>query len=384
MSKHSDKYNYAIIGSNLEALLVGAYLSSKGQSVILIDDASRVGGTLAPVDFSDTAIDSLATDIPVSEALSSALFSLSASLPFFDPLTEFNQAKISFEKGHFEPFVGFGENSPAAFDLFSNFLQESKLNLRMPLSQLFVRLSEGLKIQLNVVFSDALISDKKILSLTINEKERIEADQFIFTKNPVELLEILPKDTLTAKTVAKFSKFKAWATMNLILVHKAQITETKDLHVLYGTQKNPVVSLGKFGRVFNAASEPVFYSQWQTFLEQDTENMSEESVQALKEMKRQMKRAYPTIFDDLIFEKIALLENVNALVDLSSSKVFGTLSEIENLALCSHQMVSETTNVASGAVIAAEKTIAFLEASMSQSRSVEADSVTDSTVVIDA
>lgn len=336
MSKH----NLVIIGSGIEALVLAGAALKKGLSVAILDSASKLGGSLAPLDYHGSQIDSLYSRLPNSQENRDIITRLDSHLPYFEPVQIAEQERITFEKGQFEPFVGFGENAPKAIEMLSPFSSQEKIKTRLNIAQLVQRLSEKADIHLNCTFTDILIYNKKIASITVDEKKKFESDFFIFTKHPAELADILPQNTLLPKTVSKLSPQNAWAYLNLLCVSQNPAAESTACHILYGTQKDPQVCVGEFYQALNTQNVPVFYSQWISFLDQDTQDLSEDSVQALKEMKRQIKRAYPQAFDGLVFEKIALFEDAKASIELNS-KNFGQLNELENLLLCSHHMLPD-------------------------------------------
>ncbi len=369
MSKH----NLVIIGSGIEALILAGAALKKGLSVAILDSSQKLGGSLAPLDYHGSYIDSLYSRLPHTQENIDAITRLDSHLPYFEPIQILEQERITFEKGQLEPFVGFGENAPNSIELITPFCSQEKIKTRLNITQLVQRLGEKADIHLNCTFTDILIYNKKIASITVDEKKKFEADFFIFTKHPAELADLLPQGTLLPKTISKLAPKNTWAYLNLLCVSQNPVSENSACHIFYGTQKNPQVCLGEFHQVLNNQNIPVFYSQWICFLNQDTQDLSEDSVQALKEMKRQIKRAYPLAFNDLVFEKIALFEDAKATIDLSS-KNFGQLTEFENLLVCSHQLLSEP-HIFAASLQATAKTLDLFE-SLLKATAAEAESKT--------
>lgn len=335
------KYNLVIIGSGLESLILAGVAVQKGLSVALLDSDLKLGGSLAPLEYHGSYIDSLYSQIPHTDENIASLKIIDAELPFFEPIQTLENPKITFEKGHLTPFVGFGDTNPLGMDFISAFTSSEKIKTRLNIPQLIQRLGEKVEIHLGATFTDALVYNKKIISLTIDGKKKYEADHFVFTKHPSDLKNLFPKETFSAKTFSKLEAKDSWAYLNLLCISSSPITENTSCYILYGTQKTPTVCLGGAYQSWGSNNAPVFYSQWITFLNQDTQDLSEDSVQALKEMKRQIKRVYPEAFDSLLFEKIALFESAKSYVDLST-KSFGQLNDFENLSICSHHLISDT------------------------------------------
>jgi uncharacterized protein YhfF len=159
--------------------------------------------------------------------------------------------------------------------------------------------------------------------------------------------------------------------LSLLCVSEKPATSTSSCYILYGTQKSPIVGIGEFKEVLNSQNQPVCYSQWITFLDQDTQDVSEDSVSALKEIKRQIKRAFPNAFDNLIFEKIALFEDAKAPIELSTRQ-FGKLSELENLLLCSHQLIPDT-HIFAASLKAASQSLPVFDELLKTSRAPESN-----------
>src|SRR5690606_16307034 len=217
--------------------------------------------------------------------------------------TQTNLPPVTFEKGAFEPFVGFGENAPKESEFLQDFGSTKTIEINPPVNDWVKHIqSSGLDIQYNSNLTNILIEGAKVTKLTINNKTDYIAENFIFCQNPVDLVPFLDptssenKNT-SQKLISRLSKTEHWSTLQLSLVHHGPISERKEIHFLYGTQKLPIVSVGQFSGKS---------SQWISFISPDVIDISEEGVQIIKEMKRQIKRAYPEAFDAIAFEKIAL------------------------------------------------------------------------------
>ncbi len=344
------QFEFIIYGATLEGLLTGYYLHQKGFKTIILESTDKAGKFFASIDHAQASIHSLFTtpsyddnSLRVAEWIKTNFFDIKATKKSLPPTT--------FEKGHFEPFVGFGEHAPKESEFLQDFLFADRMEFTPNVSEwIKTILASGLEIRYNSTLTAINVTEGKITDITINDKDTLVPGNFIFAENPSDLIEFLDLETtagkaVSAKALARLSKGNFWSTLQLSIAHKTPITDKEEIHVLYGTQKNPVVSVGKF-------QGPT--SQWISFINSDVPDINEEGVHILKELKRQLKRAYPEALDDHEFDKIALWPKTHGYIDLKSKR-FGQLEGIENIGLCSNHLV-EHTNPFIGALTAAQYT----------------------------
>lgn len=356
-SRTSQKqFDFIIYGATLEGLLTGYYLHQKGFKTVVLEASDKAGGFFSSIENSKASIHSLFTS-PSYDDNSVRLADWIKNHFAFDNLKIIKKSlpPITFEKGHFEPFVGFGENAPKEVEFLQDFIFADRLEFS-PLVNEWIKaiLTSGLEIRYNSNLTAINVVEGKIADITINDKDTLIPKNFIFAENPVNLIEFFEAGTtgaefVNAKAIARLSKGTFWSTLQLSVAHKAPVTDKEEIHVLYGTQKNPVVSVGKFqGNT----------SQWISFISADVPDINEEGVQILKEMKRQIKRAYPEALDALEFDKIALWPQTHGYIELKA-KHFGQLEGIDNIGLCSNHLV-EHANPFIGSLTAVQYMIEML------------------------
>lgn len=349
------QFDYIICGATLEGLLVGYYLHQKGLKTLILESSDKVGGFFSTVENSKAPISSIFTTPSYDENSVKLADWVRSNLNLDIAISKNVFAPTTFEKGSFEPFVGFGENAPNESEFLQDFLSAQRLEFTPSVSEwIKTILASGIEIRYNSTLTTMNIVDGKISEITINDKDILKASNFVFAENPANLIELLGSDTTTKaqisqKVLTRLSKGTFWSTLQLSLVHNTPVTDKNEIHVIYGTQKNPVVSIGQFqGNT----------SQWISFISSDATDINEDGVQILKEMKRQIKRAYPEALDALAFEKIALWPQTHGYIDLKS-KIFGQLEGVENIYLSSNHLV-EHTNPFIGALTSAQWTIEIL------------------------
>lgn len=336
MQKSNKQFDFVVYGATLEGLLAGYYLHQKGFRTLLLEPSDKVGGFLAAVENSKVSISSLFSSLPDNET-SNELLDWVKSHIFSDlKISKKSLPPTTFEKGGFTPFVGFGDSAPKEVDYLQDFLFAARLEIEPNLNDLIKSiLASGLEIRYNSTLTSLKIENARVTEITINGKNILTTENLIYAENPVGIIEFFDtenKDAVSQKALARISKASFWSTLQLSMAHKTPVTDKDEIHVLYGTQKNPIVSIGQFcGHT----------SQWISFISADSTDINEEGVQILKEMKRQIKRAYPEALNDLEFDKIALWPKTHGHVDLKA-KSFGQLEGIENIRLCSNHLVPLT------------------------------------------
>ena len=113
----------------------------------------------------------------------------------------------------------------------------------------------------------------------------------------------------------------------MFIKHTGQVTDSKDLHILKGNKTEPC--LGQFSEQVNVLGETQYFSQWLTFVPADFAEDEELSGQAFRDIKKQIKRAYPealemTEFERLYIEPVAAMDVTGVITD-------GKLKAVENL-----------------------------------------------------
>lgn len=337
------KYNLAIIGSGAEALLLAQLAQKKGLSVVVLDLETKAGGPLAPTPFQGHSIESFFSNTYTLQNPTPAEQEFLNILTPEKISSDTSLHPLTFEKGQLEPFVGFGDNPPLNMDMVGPLIPVGK-RAESPESISFhnvLQESHGIEVLLNTSIVDVLVYNNAITSITLEGKQKILADQYVFTRHPSEIESLFPEGFLSQKTISRISSRVAWACLSLTTLSKTPLIATPALHILYGTQKNPLASLGHTSQIQMAesSSDSLYASSWITFLSHDTQDVSDDGVSALKEMKRQIKRAYPEFFNNLIFEKIALFERAKSPVEAFQGKP-GTISEAKNLWIASHHIHS--------------------------------------------
>lgn len=311
----SNSFDFIVYGATLEGLLIAEYLKNNGLKIAVLESSQKP--QLGQWD--------------LYKALDTEnMAEINNILEVFNLRSEKSEIPcLTFEKGHFEPFVGFGEIAPTYSDLFKPFLSGSKLTIQNNASDLLTRFKD-LDIRFGLTLTNIEFEASSIKNITLNDNHVYTAENFIFAVNPAEYIDLLDTTVVSQKTLQKIGRAEFMSSLVLTLTHKPTNDQINTNYMLYGTTKDPVISVGHFKET---------ESNWITFISPESTDINEAGVQALKEMKRQIKRALPNLFSNVEFEKIALFQASHGYIDLKSDASY-KLDNIKNLCICSHFLIA--------------------------------------------
>lgn len=330
MSQHI--FDYAIIGSGLGGLALATRISRETRNVVLLDGADHAGGINRPIPFPTGTLNNglrFIADTPANRA----------ALDFMEDLLGLkllagtdDTAPVTFEDGELREFLGFGENPPAFYDAFAPFLSRSSLRLHLePYAwpALLAEKFQGTFMPRSYVTKIG-VEEGKVTHVMINGAKIVKAHNVIFAGPAKGLPPLLPGETLNARIKQKIAKAPTWTGLCLDLCHAGAVTERTGLHILNGTTQDDIgPCAGRFQPSVETEKGVMQSSQWMTFLDGEATEDSEVVGHALKKIKRQIKRAYPTALDGLARERIVLAPFLG--VTDAKLKADQTLPDIEGL-----------------------------------------------------
>jgi hypothetical protein len=302
-----NKFDVVIIGNTLESLLLGTKLKSSGKRVLIVDQN---------VTASETIFEDHIHNFHISPAPES----------FTVVSQEVQKDILTFESAKWQPFLGFGNQPPQFLEALAPYLQTNKQRWNVSYSALI----ESLLIQLegDIMFkaqiSNFEVTNETISSITLNDSKLIPATTFVFANQLERLVDWFQPDHLGKKLFQKLAKTNFWTRLELNIKHDEQEVNIDKDHLLTGSTENAVPLFGGFYR----NPEGFLCSQWISFIAAELTDDSEEAGNLLREMKRQLKRAYPHAFEGLVFEKIRVspYSDANIQIDLNKDGSLGNLA----------------------------------------------------------
>jgi hypothetical protein len=311
----SSIFDYVVIGSGLTGLSIASRLSQETEKVLLVDAAEVAGGWLRKPHLAA---------MPAIPAAQKGLLFLEdlTGIKITGDITE--NPPITFEDGGFKNFMGFGEKTPEFYEEMAYYCSTEYYSLKAPPAIWIEKLLENFKgtFAPRSIVTKFVVENSKIQHVLVNGTKKIQAHNFIYCGDVKSLNRLIPSDFISNKTQTKISKTKTWTRATLQIDHEASVTENPAFHILIGTSQEEIVTcIGKFdGSV----------STWMTFVPDEEAEDAEIIGQALKKIKRQIKRAYPDSLNDKTLEIISVQPNFGGHFDLKLN-ANQSWPELENL-----------------------------------------------------
>ena len=156
-------------------------------------------------------------------------------------------------------------------------------------------------------------SENLVQGIEINQSEEMSAGNFILGSSPFYINELLEENYIGTRNLQKLAKSKIWASVCLDLVHQNNIANAGQLHLLSGSGETAVPLIGFFSNNADGNSQT---SHWLSFIPSEFGEDEEMGGDLIREMKRQIKRAYPQSFEKKPFEKISLFSATHGQIPL--------------------------------------------------------------------
>lgn len=356
MAKIKKKYDAIIFGGGFSGLMTTQILKSKNKSFLLVEPSDRLGGRLTAWTAQETDLPSNPNIFPYSSDSDAELFSwLEKKLDTRIVDGTFSAPASHLKDGQLKPLTGFGDKNYEALDEYNSFcLQTEKANLTQLPHYWVGRLASQLQEDEFVLHSEITsvdVQDKQAQKLTLNGKTEIEFDTLIWAQAPQNMLNVIGAQNLSPADAKKLKRpSKIFDAIMLNLSHKGYqherlknvSTEESPLLQNWPLKSNPEVlclygSQEEFEPVIGTISNDS--SCWMTLVPSELSLDNEFVAKVIRNMKKQIKRPFPDLFDQVqVEEKIILSENAYGYLPLKENEQ-GYLKDISNVfcvsSLCS-------------------------------------------------
>jgi hypothetical protein len=350
MVKSGSHYDIVVYGSNLTGILLAHQHSKAGFKVLLLEETDDVGRSHYTDGPEGDLFHSSLEFLPDVESSNEPLQWLESLLG--QPLAEtgFEQTPVTFRDAKFRDFVGFGDLKFESADDVHWYSQAKVRHLNStPQNWIKSILQEpGFEISSLSKISQIVVEDSSVKSVRVNSTKTVTADHFYFCESPFFLDRVLSdKKAITAKERSRFAKMEGWTEVSLQLLHRGKISDNFSAHILFGSKTDFEPTAGRFFPVIEEEGSDqdraVQGSTWVCLLPADMAEDMEHIGATLRNVKKQIKRAYPEALEDGTQERIQVYPSAIGNSN-SACQEPPTLSKIQNLYLASH-LTSEQKDI---------------------------------------
>lgn len=353
-------YDYIIIGSGLTGLTIASKISQETKNILILESENHIGGANRSAQLQNQTLENGLRFFPNTDLSNQAIVQLEDFLNIKLIKSTHANHPETYDASGFKSFVGFGDKSPEFYDQLSYFLNTNELELTLPVHQIIQLLKE--KFQGEILTRSYVtkfnFTEDQLTHVSVNGTKQIYGKNFIFTGNVRDLGLLMPDEFLNARAKAKLKKDTAWMGLCLDLFHEMPLpnmtVEKNNLFILNGTTDDDIgPCVGRFNTKIDDHKQ---VSQWMSFVDADTAEETENIAEVLKKMKRQIKRAFPEMVENIKGERLFMSSPLSCgEIKLNSN---GTLNKVDNLWIASSQM-SAYPNLL-GALLQSQMTLAAL------------------------
>lgn len=334
-------YDYIIIGGGITGLNIAAKISQETQNVLLIESETQVQGANKAVPFANTSIENGLRFFPANSLGQKAISSLEDLMGMKLKSNIQDNHVETYEANGFKPFAGFGAHAPLFYNQVAYFLNNRELKTTIPWFKITEILKEKFlgKILTQSFVTGMNTTDGKLTHVTVNGSKTFYANNFIFAGTTRDLIHLLPDEILSARAKAKLKKDTTWVGLCLDLCHENLTTDKTNMFLLEGTTNDSIgPCIGRFHTPqINEVSpeKSTQISQWISFIDLETSEETENIAELLKKVKRQIKRAFPEMYEAVKSERLYITSPLSAgELKLNAN---GTMPKAENLWIASSQ-----------------------------------------------
>jgi hypothetical protein len=240
----------------------------------------------------------------------------------------------TFQSGKLMPFVGFGDKNFKSSDVLSQFNVSQELKLHLTPEEWIEALDDqfiGERL-LNREVTDIETENDAVSAIVVNGSQKLTADTYVFALSPHRLAQWTPPTTIDSKTRQKIAKSITWTALQLHFQHPRAISTSSALHFLMGSKTDFEPCLGRW-----ISRDDQYFSTWLSLIPSDQTEDVEAAGAVIRNMKKQIKRAYPEALEELLEEKIVVHPDWCGHMKLPSKWV-SSIPDMRNLLLASRHL----------------------------------------------
>ena len=221
-------------------------------------------------------------------------------------LQPFNESTKTLERGLLIPFSGFGEQSFSSMPFYEGLENHEFLSLKTPLDEVSAEMQSRLtpNIFQQVALTALQVEQGRVITAQLSNGAKVHADIFIscdlLTPSCLDTMD-LKKDRVKS-LLQQINLTQTWTTVSLLLNHEESFEDReRGLHLFTDPTSRFEPCLGQF---LSTPRRPNG-SLWRTLVLCDPED-HQQLAAAIKNLKKQIKKAYPDIFTREYTEKMII------------------------------------------------------------------------------
>lgn len=316
--KLQKRYDHVIVGYNLASMTFAYHLSQQDQNFVVID-TKHLGSS--PIKRLASLEERVSTRVSFNPK-----FELdSDESPIWGDISELEGTPLTFEKGEFRSFLGFGDKKIESLDAVETFCATESLKPQLTVEEYWNRILEATE---NKIFLDQQVTDIEytedgIEKLILNGKATLGGTNFYFFDHFEFLYDKLAKEM--KKQASQFAKVNWHSSVNLVIHHEnePEAFSFDEIYLLMGSKEQPCI--GQFLRINGA-----LVSRWESFFPSELAADTEMTGAMVKEIKKQIKRAFKFPDGSKDYENILVQDRVYGNFEKASLEN-GPLSHFSNL-----------------------------------------------------
>ncbi len=296
--KNNSYYDIAVIGSGLTGLAVSVDFSKRGYKVALFDSAETWGGLNHQVHSgSSNGLRWLAGN----ELGQKSLEFLSQLLDMDLSIKSHETNPWIYDSAQIKSFMGFGDAAPEFHRQYSYFLSTSLFSTTLPVADwaasLFQKFTGDFFSRSEI--TQILVEQKEVQSIQVNGQKIIQAKTYVFCAPLFELPPLMKNYEWGIKHKQRATKGPYLTALQLDLIHPKFHFDGYRMGLI--PTQNDLPSLGFFQ---NPSPEGHQTSHWMTFVPYEQADDSEKLGEALKKIKRNIKKVFPEVLENKISERV--------------------------------------------------------------------------------
>lgn len=334
-TSRAQEFDTIVIGAGLGGLLAANVLEASGRNVVLIESLDIVGGSSRAGQTVAGPIDHGLKIFPDTEASHRTLDWLEGILGEKIDREVIEAAPLNYDDGKFKPYVGFGNEVIQTSAEIEAYALHRRLKLSSTPMDWTKKLSETFSGTLltQSIATKMIIEDGFVIETIINGSKRITAREVVLAASPQLIPSLVGDAAIAPRVRQKLMKGDFWTSVNLDLVHPRPITDSQSVHILKGSNEEPTVGIFH-PSVRTEDGRELQVSQWMTLIPREEIDEEEQVAGALKQIKRQLKRAYESASENVLQERILVIPSSHGSLD-GAFESPGHLPKVSNLWMAS-------------------------------------------------